>query len=372
MATHQNSDSTTSQFDSSRKRRKLLLLLLTSFLLLAAVITTASTLFARHAVASREHASHDILRSSCRSARYPDLCYSAVAATPALVQTISKPKDVIHASINLTITAIQRSFLHVERLSASYPNLTTRERTALHDCLEMFDESLDELRLTDADLRAYPTGKPLSRHVLDLEILVSAAMTNQESCSDGFSYEDVESHLRGEMLSELTHVTRMCRNALAMIKNMVDSDIAAVEVAADGEFRSRGRRMSGFDIDEEGFPDWMEKKDRRRLLQAAGEVKANVVVAADGSGDYKTVGEAVAAAPAKSTTRWVIRIKTGTYEENVEVPKKKTNLMFIGEGRTTTIITGSRNVMDGSTTFHSATLALAPEVIGNLCTSTGR
>lgn len=358
MTTHQNSDSTTSQFDNSKKRRKLLLLLLTSFLLLAAVIATASTLFARHAVASHEPTSHDILRSSCRSARYPDLCYSAIAATPALVRTISKPKDVIHASINLTITAIQRSFRHVERLSASYPNLTTRERTALHDCLEMFDESLDELRLTDADLRAYPAGKPLRRHALDLEILVSAAMTNQESCSDGFSYEDVERRLRGEILSELTHVTRMCRNALAMIKNMVDSDITSAEVAADGGARSRGRRMSGFDIDEEGFPDWMEKKDRRRLLQAAGEVKANAVVAADGSGDYKTVGEAVAAAPAKSTTRWVIRIKSGTYEENVEVPKKKINLMFIGEGRTTTIITGSRNVMDGSTTFHSATLAV--------------
>ncbi|XP_008800482.2 pectinesterase-like [Phoenix dactylifera] len=358
MTSHQNSDSTTSQFDNSKKRRKLLLLLVTSFLLIAAVIATASTLLARHAVTSHEATvSHAILRSSCLSARYPDLCYSAVAANPALVQTISKPKDVIHASINLTITAIQRSFRHVERLSASHANLTTRERTALHDCLEMFDESLDELRLTDADLRAYPAGKPLRRHALDLEILVSASMTNQESCSDGFSYEDVERRLRREILSGLTHVTHMCRNALAMIKNMIDADIAAADVAADG----RGRRMLGFDIDEEGFPDWMEKKDRRRLLQATGEVKANAVVAPDGSGDYKTVGEAVAAAPAKSKTRWVIQITAGTYEENVEVPKKKTNLMFIGEGRKTTIITGSRNVVDGSTTFRSATLAVVGE-----------
>ncbi|XP_039054126.1 pectinesterase-like [Hibiscus syriacus] len=47
----------------------------------------------------------------------------------------------------------------------------------------------------------------------------------------------------------------------------------------------------------------------------------------------------------------------GVYRENVDIPKKKTNVMFIGDGRTRTIITGSRNVVDGSTTFHSATVA---------------
>jgi pectinesterase len=44
------------------------------------------------------------------------------------------------------------------------------------------------------------------------------------------------------------------------------------------------------------------------------------------------------------------------YKENVDVPKKVTNIMFLGDGRTNTIITGSRNVVDGSTTFHSATV----------------
>lgn len=359
LTTRQSSDSSTSQFSDPKKRRKLLLLIITSSFLLGAIIATASALFARHAATSSSletTVSHAILRSSCRSARYPDLCYSAVAASPELVQTISQPKDVIHASLNLTITAIRRSFRHVEWLSATRFHLTTRERTALLDCLEMFEESLDELRLTEADLRAYPTGKPLHRHALDLEILVSAAMTNQESCMDGFAHDEVDRRLRNESLSGLLHVTRMCRNALAMIKNMTDTDIAEAEAAADGGARGRGRRMLGFNVDEDGFPDWMEKKDRRRLLQKAGEVEANAVVAADGSGDYTTVGKAVAAAPVKSKTRWVIRIKKGRYVENVEVPKKKTNLMFIGDGRKTTIITGSRNVVDGSTTFRSATL----------------
>ena len=53
----------------------------------------------------------------------------------------------------------------------------------------------------------------------------------------------------------------------------------------------------------------------------------------------------------------MIRIKAGVYRENVDVPKSKTNIMFVGDNRKTTIITGSRNVQDGSTTFNSATVA---------------
>ncbi|KAF3527732.1 hypothetical protein DY000_02043111 [Brassica cretica] len=93
----------------------------------------------------------------------------------------------------------------------------------------------------------------------------------------------------------------------------------------------------------------------RRLLQGSS-VRADATVAANGSGKFKTIAAAVAAAPDNSKRRYVIHIKAGVYRENVEVSKKKKNIMFMGDGRTRTIITGNRNVVDGSTTFHSATV----------------
>ncbi|KAH9306479.1 hypothetical protein KI387_010883, partial [Taxus chinensis] len=62
--------------------------------------------------------------------------------------------------------------------------------------------------------------------------------------------------------------------------------------------------------------------------------------------------------PDKSTSRYVIHIKRGVYQENVEVHKNKHNLMFIGDGKDVTVVTGNRNVRDGFTTFHSATVAV--------------
>lgn len=44
------------------------------------------------------------------------------------------------------------------------------------------------------------------------------------------------------------------------------------------------------------------------------------------------------------------------YEEsNLKVARKKTNLMFIGDGKGKTIITGGKNVAQKMTTFHTAT-----------------
>ena len=71
-----------------------------------------------------------------------------------------------------------------------------------------------------------------------------------------------------------------------------------------------------------------------------------LTVAADGGGDFKTVQEAVAAAPEKGTEPTVIHLKPGTYEGPLVVPKTKPKLTLEGEGADKTIITYGRNVQD--------------------------
>ncbi|KAE9461691.1 hypothetical protein C3L33_06395, partial [Rhododendron williamsianum] len=109
------------------------------------------------------------------------------------------------------------------------------------------------------------------------------------------------------------------------------------------------------------FPQWVTSRDRKLLEAPAKNIAYNVVVAADGSGNYKTVSAAVASAPNKGKTRYVIYVKAGTYKENVKIASGKTNLMLVGDGMGSTIITGSLNVVDGSTTFNSATVAVVAD-----------
>jgi pectinesterase len=75
-------------------------------------------------------------------------------------------------------------------------------------------------------------------------------------------------------------------------------------------------------------------------LQAA-PAGADVIVAADGTGQYKSLQEAISAAPMKTDPampRWVIFVKAGTYHERIYVQRERGNLHVIGEDRETTII----------------------------------
>lgn len=173
---------------------------------------------------------------------------------------------------------------------------------------------------------------------------------------DGFSHDDADKSLRKKLEEGQKEVEHMCSNALAMIKNMTDTDIANYHA----KMGANRNLIENADAGDAAiiWPHWLSPGDRR-LLQSSS-VTPDAVVAADGSGNFRTVSAAVSAAPDKSKKRYIIRIKAGVYRENVEIPKKKTNIMFVGDGRSNTIITGSRNVVDGSTTFNSATVGEFP------------
>ncbi len=75
------------------------------------------------------------------------------------------------------------------------------------------------------------------------------------------------------------------------------------------------------------------------LAQERAATEQRVTVASDGSGQYKTVQEAVNAAPTDKTRRFVIHLKPGTYKEKLVVPQDKGPITFQGDDALTTILT---------------------------------
>ncbi len=77
----------------------------------------------------------------------------------------------------------------------------------------------------------------------------------------------------------------------------------------------------------------------------------NAVVAADGSGDFTSVQEAIGKAPMKTGTddpRWVILVKPGTYRERIHVQRERGNMLVMGEdAETTTIVFNMHANMPG-------------------------
>ncbi|CAM0883278.1 unnamed protein product [Alopecurus aequalis] len=207
-----------------------------------------------------------------------------------------------------------------------------RQRTALADCVQLMELARD--RLADA-----ADTVPVAPE--DARTWLSAVLTDHVTCLDGLGHEP----LRDAVGAHLEPLMSLASASLAVL-NAVGSGAAA---------NNDHRDVLGEVVDR--FPPWVPARDST-LLEGARAVQADAVVAKDGSGKYTTVQEAVDAAPDGGKSRYVIYVKKGVYKENVEVGKKKRELMIVGDGMNATVITGSRNVVDGSTTFNSATLAV--------------
>src|SRR6187399_2380444 len=70
--------------------------------------------------------------------------------------------------------------------------------------------------------------------------------------------------------------------------------------------------------------------------------RPDAVVAADGSGQYASLQDAISKAPMRTGVndpRWVIYVKKGVYKERIYVQRERGNILVLGEDAATTIIT---------------------------------
>ncbi|KAM4087713.1 hypothetical protein ACB094_07G016300 [Castanea mollissima] len=256
----------------------------------------------------------------------------------AVSECLKVPTSEFLSSVKTTIDAVQTVVSIISPFTNIFGDL--RVSNAIADCLDLLDFSADELALS-LSASQNPKGNHNSTGDLssDLRTWLSAALVNQDTCIEGF--EGTSSIVAGLIDGGLNQVTSLVQQLLHMVHPVTNDP--------------RGRRLSG--NANEQFPSWVKSEDRK-LLQANG-YSVDVIVAADGSGNYTKVMDAIKDAPDYSMRRYVIYIKKGVYNETVEIKKKKWNLMMIGDGMDATIITGNHNNVDGWTTFRSATFAVS-------------
>ncbi|XP_056171633.1 pectinesterase-like isoform X2 [Syzygium oleosum] len=288
-----------------------------------------------------------VAHSTCQGTLYPDLCVSTLASFPNLASK-SVPQ-MISSTVNLTAAqarAASSSCSGLRRRLAA--KLGPLERRALDDCLELLADTVGEFSNAISDLSCKNGPTAPAAHFHDLQTLLSGAMTNQYTCLDGFAYS--KQNVRQAIERSLVNISHHVSNSLVMLKKLPGVKGRPSGSPAAEVFPEYGRMR-------DGFPSWVSPKDRRLLQAPVSAIKYNVTVAQDGTGNFTTVSAAVAAAPNASTTRFVIYIKAGAYFENVEVDSKKPMIMFLGDGIGKTWIKGNRSVVDGWTTFRSATVA---------------
>ncbi|XP_073152630.1 pectinesterase-like [Henckelia pumila] len=264
--------------------------------------------------------------------------------------------EIISGTVNVSMEEIRESTSNCSALRRKLAKkLEPIDLRALDDCLELFSLTISQLRKVLADLST-SNSSAATTYYDDLLTLLSGAMTNQATCLDGFSHS--KNDTRKLIEGRVKRISKHFSNCLAMVKKLKKKKKKKKHPRSllQQEFPEYG----GISRDD-GFPAWLNRKDRRLLQTTTNQTKVDLVVAKDGSGNFSTVNAALSAAPNNSNTRFVIYVKTGAYFEYVDMGSSKKMIMLLGDGIQNTWIKGNRSVGDGWTTFQSSTFA----VVGN-------
>lgn len=230
------------------------------------------------------HEHLEIAHSHCEGTLYPDLCVSTLSTFPDL-QSKTLP-EIISATVNHTVVEVRSSELNCSGLLRRSRSINTLEDRALDDCLELLDCTIFELQSAISDLS--PNKSP-AKHYHDLQTLFSASRTNLYTCLDGFAYS--KQNIRSSIEGALHNISHHVSNSLAMLKKI------------PGVNESKSEIFPEYGVITNGFPAWISGKDRSLLQSSVREIKYNLTVAKDGSGNFTTIGEAIDAAPKSGTTR---------------------------------------------------------------------
>ncbi|CAN1219715.1 Putative pectinesterase/pectinesterase inhibitor 28 [Linum perenne] len=305
-------------------------------------------------------ASKKAITSICQPADFKMSCESSLEKTAG---NTSDPRELVKIAFTIAKKSIGEAMVKSETLHQLDNDPRTHE--ALITCKELMNMSMSELQDCLVKVEDFDFTK-LEPFMADLKTWLSAAMTYQETCLDGFV--NVSTKAGAKMKEFMNTSMELTTNGLDIVTGL---DTLFTSFQPGDLSAGPGRRLlqdaNSLPVLGHGrmpFPTWVPERFRRLLGDNSAATIADIVVAEDGSGDYKTINEALEnllKEKKKVGTVVVIYIKAGTYKEYIEVSKKLDNLVLIGDGADKTLITGSKNFIDGVSTYHTSTVAVAAD-----------
>ncbi|KAI0499196.1 hypothetical protein KFK09_020098 [Dendrobium nobile] len=279
----------------------------------------------------------------CAPTSYKDACERTLTGA---INDTSSAGDIIRAAVKVITTHVEAANEKANELHKLAKGPIDNDGFEL--CKELLVDAGDRLAavLAEAD-----NGHRLD----DFQAWLSMVVSYRTNCLASIESEE----LNAEMATALRNATELTDNAIAIITAVSDLtkdlnlDLNATVAALTG------RRLLN-------YPEWVPAADRKLLAARWNDQKLppNAVVAKDGSGQFKTINDALNAMPETYRGRYVIYVKAGVYNEKVTVDKTKPNLLIYGDGPRKTLVTGRLNYAEGVGTFKTATFSvLAPGFI---------
>lgn len=260
--------------------------------------------------------SEKLVKTICGYTDYQEKCETSLKEEVKNDAKISQPKDVLKVAISVAQDEVNKAM----NKSSNFNFETDQDKGAFEDCKKLLEAAKNDLGNSSSHVASLDMAK-LTSSSSDLNSWLSAVISFQGACLDGFS----EGKLKTELESAFKDSTEYVSNSLAILSQLGSTFSSALLNGGT----SRHLLSSS---DDKGLPEWMKDEDRRMLKAADDKPTPNVTVASDGSGDFKTISEALKAIPQKYDGRYVVYVKAGIYDETVVIESRMVNLTLYGDG----------------------------------------
>lgn len=161
----------------------------------------------------------DFIRTSCNATLYPDVCFTSLAGYASSVQYNSARLAKLAIGVSLSRAKYTANYLSkVSRYAAS---------SALRDCVSNMGDAVDQMRGSLQQLREMnhrrPGGPAFRFQMSNVQTWMSAALTDQETCTDGITEEMEDGETKTAVCDRVTDVKRFTSNALALVNTYANN-----------------------------------------------------------------------------------------------------------------------------------------------------
>ncbi|KAK6132403.1 hypothetical protein DH2020_033842 [Rehmannia glutinosa] len=279
------------------------------------------------------------VRVMCNATLYPDLCYNSLVSK---IGPNAKPQLIYKQSAEVALSEVSKALYPDScQNSCNFTSIKDLSLSAVESCRILFSLAIDNINNTLSSSQELMSSYSAR---FDMRIWLSAAETDVQTCADGFN--ELVYDVSKVVHDKLDNSTKYASNSLAIVSR-IDSCLARIDSCLGTKTESNKS---------DNVPYWLASYERKGLLGIEpNQIRADIVVAKDGSGQYTRISDALNAVPNYSNRRFIIYVKKGVYYENVRVEMSKWNVMMIGDGLRQTIVSANLNHDGGHKTFMTAT-----------------
>ncbi|KAH7537887.1 21 kDa protein [Ziziphus jujuba] len=162
----------------------------------------------------------NFIKNSCSATTYPDVCVKYLSSYASAIQ--QSPKQLALTALSVSVDKARATKTFVVKFG-KMKGLKSREYKAIRDCVDEMGDSVDRLSQSVQELKKL--GSKSKRgdflwHMSNVQTWVSAALTDENTCLDGFAGKVLDGKVKASIRQLVVNVAQVTSNALALCNKL--------------------------------------------------------------------------------------------------------------------------------------------------------